>query len=121
MKSYKSFAQYAVNKYSLDEIANAVSAVSDEYYFTSIHDMVETLGMTGHDVFLAFNMSREMSLLDYYGKNYALYTLDAYNAFEKIDPVDVVEEMIFAATDKEKHHDSELYAWYLEYCNQENQ
>lgn len=122
MKTYKDFAEYAVKKYSLEEIASAVSGFdSDRQYYTSIHDMVEMLEMSGHEVFLAFNMSREVTLFDYYGKNPNLYTLDAYQAFEKVDPADVVEEAIYYIAGNENWHDLELFAWYAEYCEKENQ
>lgn len=121
MTKYKSFAQYIAKTKQLNAIAFALSYVDDDQqYFASIHALIDATGMTGQDVFLAFNMSREMGLLDYYGENFAIYTLDAYNAFEKIDPVDAVEEAIEYVINTD-FKDSELYAWWLEYCEQENQ
>lgn len=120
MKYYKNFAKYVTKTHSLGDIARALSiAELDQAYYTSIYDLIEELELTGQEVFLAFNMSREMSLLDYYGENVGwIYTLDAYRAFIKEDPIDAIVDTI-KILDNEGYHDNEILEWYREY--KENQ
>lgn len=124
MKDYKNFAKYVTKTHSLDAIVCALSITElDQEYYTSIYDLIEVLELTGQEVFLAFNMSREMSLLDYYGENGGwIYTLDAYRAFSKEDPIDAIVDTI-KILDNEGYRnsrgDNEILEWYREY--KENQ
>lgn len=122
MKDYKNFAKYVTKTHSLGDIASALSTAElDQAYYTSISELIEVLELTGLEVFLAFNMSRDMSLLDYYGENDGwIYTLDAYRAFTKVDPIDAIADTI-ERLDDEVYHDNEILEWYREYKEKENQ
>lgn len=126
MKDYKNFARYVTKTYSLGDIARALSITElDQAYCTSIYDLIEVLEITGPEVFLAFNMSREMSLLDYYGENGGwIYTLDAYRAFSKEDPIDAIVETIKTLDDEGYRNsigDNEILEWYREYKEKKKQ